>query len=716
MLNKLKVIKLKKLYLLILIASVAFSGMSCAKKSAAVETVAERDSKSFGYEVFSYTIEPYENCGTYLDGVYFIDNHYCICMHYLDESGLISSNLILTESDGENEEWHGIENNLIPCSAAGNTLLSPYSYNQIAMIDSSSGDIIKLVECGTLEPSADIIGFEDFFYVINGCEVSCYDLEGNLLYQVTDNEINHYNQRVGMFESGDSMFIPLSVDVHNIEFFSIDESGIEKVSESQNIGLEETCLSKNYSFLRDGEYIYNPQDETLTKLADFNLIDIIPESRGLMTPAYWIGIDEQHFSKIYNYTDESIEILLCNYEPSIDHSNAVTITIGGYGVTEDLAVKWMQYLYNKGNENFRIILEDYGERFPYYDALSAMSAKVDLIKYFEDGNRPDIYYGSFFDFNYMGRNGEVVDLLTINSELDLAELSPSVLDSTLSDGHLYRLFPSYYLNGFWGKTEYFPSSDISIYELDDLVKGTGIQPFSSFRSVDIADGAIEYAMEQFVYDPDRPLTYDMVIDTVEFALEYGYSEDDMMSGISAISDIRYDSLLGLGYIGNLYNLGWMIENEEISFIGYPSVYGASHLINPTGLVAISTDSANIDESWAAISLMFSDEIQKILVTNQSLPVNDAILRASCDYAIAPSSVPDDDYIFHSYYYGREPLDKQTVDSLLNAVNNIDTVVSYDWGIYSIIREEINSKENGKTIEEIADCIYNRINTYVDENY
>jgi len=184
-----------------------------------------------------------------------------------------------------------------------------------------------------------------------------------------------------------------------------------------------------------------------------------------------------------------------------------------------------------------------------------------------------------------------------------------------------------------------------------------------------------------------------------------------------VSDIQDDNyLIGYGGIGNLYNMGFSIKNEDISFLGYPSVYGTSHLVSPDGLVAISSDSAHIDECWKAVRLMLSDDIQKVLVLNQRIPVNDKILRESCKYAQDPKSVPADDPLYYSYYPKKDPVDSKSVDSFIAAIDSVDTVQTYDWGVWNIIYEEIQTYKTGKTADQVADSIYNRVLTYVKENY
>lgn len=64
-----------------------------------------------------------------------------------------------------------------------------------------------------------------------------------------------------------------------------------------------------------------------------------------------------------------------------------------------------------------------------------------------------------------------------------------------------------------------------------------------------------------------------------------------------------------------------------------------------------------------------------------------------------------------------PVDKRVIDDYRSAVDSIDSVIAYDWGVYNIVSEEISSHYSaGKTTDEIASSLQSRIDLYVDENY
>ena len=51
------------------------------------------------------------------------------------------------------------------------------------------------------------------------------------------------------------------------------------------------------------------------------------------------------------------------------------------------------------------------------------------------------------------------------------------------------------------------------------------------------------------------------------------------------------------------------------------------------------------------------------------------------------------------------------------LSSVDTLATYDWGLYNIIWEEINSYDlMGKTPDEISVSLRSRLDLYAAENY
>ena len=81
------------------------------------------------------------------------------------------------------------------------------------------------------------------------------------------------------------------------------------------------------------------------------------------------------------------------------------------------------------------------------------------------------------------------------------------------------------------------------------------------------------------------------------------------------------------------------------------------------------------------------------------------------------SVPEDDTFYRIYLNYQDDISEESVEDLLRAVDSADTVLSYDWGLMSIIENELYTYHNsGKSIEETAESLFNRLTLYREENY
>ena len=65
----------------------------------------------------------------------------------------------------------------------------------------------------------------------------------------------------------------------------------------------------------------------------------------------------------------------------------------------------------------------------------------------------------------------------------------------------------------------------------------------------------------------------------------------------------------------------------------------------------------------------------------------------------------------------KPLPKEVGEEYKRILDKIDTVISYDWGLFDIIYDEIMTYyTQKKTPDEIAGSLQSRLDVYVNENY
>lgn len=173
------------------------------------------------------------------------------------------------------------------------------------------------------------------------------------------------------------------------------------------------------------------------------------------------------------------------------------------------------------------------------------------------------------------------------------------------------------------------------------------------------------------------------------------------------------------WVGNLYDV-YDIEselNDSFVYLGFPSVYGSSHGIQPDGHVAISADTKNPEVCLQIIKCMLSDDVQEIELGEHNNPVINKVFEDYCEYAAAPESVPESEIAWHSIVNGRRAVPEWIISDYQSMVKSVDYVISYDWGLYNIICDEINSYYlQNKSVEDISKTLQSRLDLYVSENY
>ena len=115
--------------------------------------------------------------------------------------------------------------------------------------------------------------------------------------------------------------------------------------------------------------------------------------------------------------------------------------------------------------------------------------------------------------------------------------------------------------------------------------------------------------------------------------------------------------------------------------------------------------------------MLSDEVQEVEIGQGNNPVVNKVFDEFCQYALEPESVPESEVIWKSIVNRKMTVANWVVTDYREMVYSIDIVISYDWELYNIICEEINSYYiQGKSTDEIAESLQSRIDLYVSENY
>ena len=160
-------------------------------------------------------------------------------------------------------------------------------------------------------------------------------------------------------------------------------------------------VSAEYLFGLEGEYKVNLGTLQVETLARWNEVDIRPEKQS-GTHQEYVGVDDTKFAIKRLYPDGTGDVGFFTYDNTVNQ-NRTEIVVGGYGVYTDEMLKWAVYTFNTNNDQYRVVLEDFcGQVFIFFAARSS-DGKIENAKVFNEGHSPDIFYGDWFDYRYLGR-------------------------------------------------------------------------------------------------------------------------------------------------------------------------------------------------------------------------------------------------------------------------------------------------------------------------
>lgn len=672
-----------------------------------------------GYEQFPYST-------IYSNGYYYLtvfghktnDNYEETDEYYklykIDSQGQIEVELTLpTECAGRGNQI--IIDNKLYCVGKDS--------NVSFVVDTSDGSIIS--EDYHNEP---IIGFFDStegYIMLTRSKIIRYSMDGSETGTIDLSNIENYYFKRPVYEK-DGVYYLIEDSSFGMNFYELDfeSSRADLIFECNGSDSNGFDFNGDIAFSSIGVYTLSFDDGTMVPLTEWNYVDVKPAYKNTIDDSN-VSYGNSRFGKIYIYNDYEIEGLIFTQADEEDYNNRTKITIGGYGVSLSLPIKWAIYNYNTTQDEYRVFIDDYWYSFPFTTGIEAQTQTIQLIQYFNEGNAPDIYYGEFFDYRYFYNAGMVRNMMPLiesDPDFSMDDLIPSIKDSVADDDVCYQLYPSFIFNGDFGLESIYGDGDVTYSMIADLSSSTGLSIQGDIQSAEIADQIIRYSMDDLVRNStdNHVLSVEELTGIVEYAVNNGIPYTSIENNIADMRSVHDGQYLKCRrFLYNIYDIA-DIEytlNDRFIYLGFPSVYGASHVAHPDGLVAISSDTDYPEVCWDIIKYMFSEDVQKIEITQNYNPVIVSVYEDYCFYAENPDAVPENDHLWNSITVGRSPVPSWIIEDYQSMVNSIDSVTSYDWGLYNLICDEVNTYDTqGKTPKEIAESLQSRIDLYVAENY
>lgn len=696
--------------------------VSCTKDNDNNTRVRDR----YGYDQFICQLPSADDANTVLCDILRLDNCYYAVTYDFSESENDEDQIVVyrINEQGNHENEVVIDATdypyakIAPSLIKGNLALVSI-HNSIDLFDLNNGLLTEQFEIPSGITVSCVEETEDGFVIMSpGSVTKIYD-NGETSTTVVDPILSVAGAKHPLFESDGNTYMLCYTD-NGFSYCAIDfkKGTVKKIIDPFTVADDVDYLDRDYILNSKGIRRINIEDNNCDIIAYWSEIDIRPETKTLYGFDYYI-FDDDHFVKSYIYPDGTIELLLFEYNSNIDNSGRQFLTIGGYGVSEDLAMKWAIYRFNTSQEEYRIQIDDYNERFSWTTASEAAVVSADLIRYFEDGNAPDMFYGNSFDFGYLGRHEMLYDM---SSYLPESCINNCNIADYQEGEPLYSVYAGYTSVGFWGcSNKIGHDAELSYAELKELSELNSIPPFFPLKTADIVDMIIRYDLDEYAAlgSDECDLSISEIEPVIDFAVEYGVPYDSIISYGSAY-DLADDSvLLVMNSISDIYTFEsfYKAVNRELTYVGYPARSGSVHICYPIGAVGISSSGEHIDACIYFMECLLDQETQKVLAVNGYIPVNNDVLHEVVSAAVDPENVSPDDSVLQNYVYGHDSVDQGIADLYYLALDNIDKVSSYDWGVYNIIVDEINSYDTqGRDLRDIAESLSSRLKLYIEENY
>ncbi|MBQ7821746.1 MAG: carbohydrate ABC transporter substrate-binding protein [Clostridia bacterium] len=486
-------------------------------------------------------------------------------------------------------------------------------------------------------------------------------------------------------------------------------------------------------------------------------------------PNQMIAKDDHSFiCTTWNYDDsDSSGMVITRLSPVPDEElqPKYIITLGAlymnYNIRNEI------FKFNRSNGEYRIVLKDYSEgiqygedsEYTYEDAIEKMNGDIAA------GNVPDLFICSTeLPFDSYASKGLFEDLYKYIDTSDILSremFEANVLSAYETDGKLYRITPTYSVQGFGGLNKVVGAykdnwnidafmqlaaslpEDATVFQ--DMTRDSFIQMFLTAmydEFIDIGTGKCNFNDGTFagLLEYASTLSETSIFDNIDWSNTDNSFWDDweaaVYEGRVALSSIyvsSFDSITSM--------MGYTFRTDDIALLGYPGVNGSPVIADDASAIAISSKSKLKDGAWAFISSLLSPEFQDSLeyglpVLTSSLEkmkdkqVEDAQERKKRDEenesiggideefgvmvtapvakAVAVDSAGNEIPTFY--------LNEEYAELILEFIRSADTLTRYDDEILSIVNEEAGRFFEGQcSADQAAEAVQGRVSIYVSEN-
>lgn len=585
-------------------------------------------------------------------------------------------------------------------------------------------------------------------YVCTDMSVYVLDPNGELLFSI---ELDEWIQNIVKLADG------------TIAISSYDEGGefMKRIDVAAK-GLGDEKLEKGYNCYRmypgGGDYLfYSGNDNTIfgynaktgenEKLINWLNADVNGENLNTVVPLEDGRILAMESS--YDYESDmggwTHNLITLTKTPASEVPQKIQLTYACNYLNYQVRAKILNF--NKTNEKYRIEVLDYSEyntEEDYNAGLTKLTTEI------ISGNVPDMMSTSGLPIAKYAAKGLLEDLypyLDSDSELGRDKIVPSVLAALETEGKLYQITDSFTVASIVGDASKVGSEtgwtlDEMKAVMDEMPEGMDVFESTTTRD-EVLSMACSFSIDDFVNWQTGECSFDSegFVKILEFANSfrkdfdwdnYEWSEEDstpdrIMSGKQLLANVF------LSDFGDFQMYDAMFNNN-IVFKGFPCEGRNGNALNFYNGIVMTNSCKDKEGAWEFMRTILLEE-------NQSgndvwnFPTNQAAFDKKLEKAMTPEyeidpetgepmidpetgekvEVSQGGYGWGSLMIDIYAIKQEQADKIVNVINSINNVYSYDEDIMNIIQEEAAAYFNGdKSAQQVADLVQSRAKIYVNE--
>ncbi|MGN1315386.1 MAG: ABC transporter substrate-binding protein [Lachnospiraceae bacterium] len=564
----------------------------------------------------------------------------------------------------------------------------------------------------------------------SGSTIEIYDSQGTELGRIDNKEGGQLLKIRG------DVFITLEGDGENAFLQTID---LESGQRGEKQELPFPIYSYNYmsgSFYdfylsnEKGIFGFNLGDAEPTMIMDFLSSDFA--SYGMSNVSF---LDEDNFIALY-YGEEGSKLSRFVKIPAEEVVEKKEIILGCYYL--DSAVKTQAMKFNKESNTHRIVFMDYSEyntEEDYTIGLNRLnsdiaSGKVPDIVALQNGMPVESYMakGLFTDY---------YELMEKDSTFKKEDYLQNVFEAYSMNGKLYQMVPSFYVRTIVGRTEDV-GEDFS-WTMDEALalqasKPEGTVLFTDMIQTDFLGQCLLNSGNEYINWETGECRFDSeeFIQMLEYAktLPEKYNEEDYFDeSVWQERETQYREGKAvlfptvLSSFNDYGNWKYATFGDDITMVGFPTKEGNGSALISSFNLAISAQSEAQDVAWQFVKSFLEEEYQDNM--EYFFPIRLSSLQKQAQKAMEKPYYTDNEgnkvEYDMTYYVGSmeikvDPLNKEETDRVMEFLQSINKISSYNDELFNIVSEESQSFLQGeKSAKEAAEIIQSRAKIYINEN-